>query len=54
MAALVAARHNPVMATFKQRLQDAGKQPKLIIVAIIRKLVVTLNAIIRDDKPWTA
>ena len=54
MAALVAGRHNPVIATFKQRLAKAGKPPKVIIVAIIRKLVVTLNAMLRDDQPWTA
>lgn len=54
MAALVAARHNPVMAAFKQRLHAAGKQPKVILVAIMRKLVVALNAIIRDNQPWIA
>jgi transposase len=54
MAALVAGQHNPVMAAFKQRLAAAGKRPKVILVAIIRKLIVTLNAIIRDDQPWTA
>lgn len=54
MAALVAARHNPVMAAFKQRLDAAGKQPKLIIVAIIRKLVVTLNAMIKNNQSWAA
>lgn len=54
MAALVAGRYNPLMADFKQRLADAGKPPKVIIVAIIRKLVVTLNAMLRDEKPWAA
>ena len=54
MAALVAGRHNPLMATFKQRLAKAGKPPKVIIIAIIRKLVVTLNAMLRDDQPWAA
>lgn len=54
MAALVAGQHNPVMTTFKQRLAAAGKKPKVIIVAIMRKLIVTLNAMIRDNQPWTA
>lgn len=53
MAALVAGQHNPVMAAFKQRLAAAGKKPKVIIVAIMRKLIVTLNAMIRDNQPWT-
>lgn len=54
MAALVAGQHNPVMATFKQRLAAAGKKPKVILVAIMRKLVVTLNAMIRNNQPWAA
>lgn len=54
MAALVAGRHNPAMETFKQRLATAGKKPKVILVAIMRKLIVTLNAMIRDNQPWAA
>jgi transposase len=54
MAALVAAKHNPAMAAFKQRLAKAGKRPKVIVVAIIRKLIVMLNAMLRDNQPWTA
>ena len=54
MAALVASKHNPAMAAFKQRLDAAGKRPKVILVAIIRKLIVTLNAMIRDNKAWNA
>ena len=54
MAALVAGQHNPVMNAFKQRLAQAGKPPKLILVAIIRKLIATLNAMIMRDQPWAA
>lgn len=54
MAALVAGQHNPVMAAFKQRLAAAGKKPKVIFVAIMRKLIVTLNAMIRDNRQWAA
>jgi len=54
MAALVAGQHNTVMAAFRQRLAAAGKKPKVILVAIMRKLVVTLNAMIRDNQPWAA
>jgi transposase len=52
MAALVAGSHNPTLAAFKQRLQQAGKRPKVIIVALIRKLITILNAILRDGKAW--
>lgn len=52
MAALVASRHNPVLAAFKQRLADAGKRPKVVLVAVMRKLVATLNAMLRDNRSW--
>ncbi|MEN8197865.1 MAG: IS110 family transposase [Pseudomonadota bacterium] len=52
MAAQVAAMHNPVLKAFKQRLIDQGKKPKVAIVAVMRKLIVMLNAMIRDNAPW--
>jgi transposase len=52
MAAQVAAMFNPTLKAFKQRLLTAGKKPKLAIVAIMRKLIVTLNAMVRDNVPW--
>jgi transposase len=52
MAALAATRWNPVIATFYQRLRNAGKPAKLALTACMRKLLVILNAIIRDQKPW--
>lgn len=52
MAAQVAAMHNPTLKTFKQRLQAAGKKPKVAIVAVMRKLIVILNAMVRDQTPW--
>lgn len=52
MAALVAARHNPVIAAAYQRLRRAGKPPKVALVACMRKLLVILNAILRDRRPW--
>jgi transposase len=52
MAALVGARCNPVLAAFKQRLQAAGKRPKVIIVALMRKLITILNAMLRDGAAW--
>jgi transposase len=52
MAALVAARHNPTLRRFYQRLLAAGKAKKLALTAVMRKLLVILNAILRDHKPW--
>jgi transposase len=52
MATLVATRHNPVIRTFYQRLLAAGKAKKLAITACMRKLLVILNAMLRDGTPW--
>ena len=52
MAAQVAGQHNPILAEFKQRLRGAGKKPKVAIVAVMRKLIVTLNAMARDNAHW--
>jgi transposase len=53
MAALVAARHNPVLRLFHQRLIAAGKLKIVAIVAVARKLLTIVNAMLRDAKPWT-
>lgn len=53
MGALVAARYNPTLKTFRDRLIAAGKPKLVAIIATARKLLVILNAIIRDQKPWT-
>src|SRR5437868_4496973 len=52
MAALVASRRNPVIAPHYAKLRAAGKTGKQALIACIRKLVVILNAILRDRKPW--
>lgn len=52
MSALAGGKHNPALAAMRQRLRDAGKPPKVVIVAMIRKLLCFLNAIIRDGQPW--
>jgi transposase len=52
MAALVASRHNPVIAAFYRHLRDLGKPSKLALTACMRKLLVMLNAILRDRRPW--
>lgn len=54
MAALVTVRHNPALRAFYQRLVAAGKAKKLALTAAMRKLVVLLNAMLRDGTPWRA
>lgn len=51
MAAVVAISHNPKMRAFAQSMKQRGKPPKLVITAVMRKLIITLNAMIRDLKP---
>jgi len=52
MGALVAARHNPELKAFRDRLVDHGKPKLVAIIAVARKLVTILNALIRDNQPW--
>jgi transposase len=52
LAALVAARHNPVLKAFRERLAKAGKPKMVALIAVARKLITILNAILRDQKPW--
>lgn len=54
MATLVAIRHNSVIQTFYERLLANGKLKKVALVACMRKLLVILNAMIRDNKTWQA
>jgi transposase len=52
MASLVAMRHHPVIRAFYLKLVAAGKPKKVAIVACMRKLLVTINAMIKADTPW--
>jgi transposase len=52
MAAIVAARWNPVLKPFHQRLIQAGKPKMVAIIAVARKLLTILNAILRNRSPW--
>lgn len=52
MPALVATRYNPDLKEVYERLVARGKPPKLAIIAVMRKLVVTANACLRKMKPW--
>jgi transposase len=52
MAALVAARHNPVLKVFHQRLINTGKPKLVAIIATARKLLTILNAMVKTNQPW--
>jgi len=52
MGAMVAKQHNPILKAFFDRLVAAGKPKMVAIIAVARKLLTMLNAIIRDNRPW--
>ena len=52
-AALSAARHNPDIAVFHKRLRDKGKKPKVALTAVMRKLIVLANTLIKENRTWT-
>ena len=52
MAALVATRHDNVLRVMYQRLLDAGKAKKLALLAVARKILTILNAVLRTQTPW--
>ena len=52
MAALSASRYSPALKAFHNRLADADKKSKVIIVAVMRKMITTLNAMLRDSAAW--
>jgi transposase len=54
LAALSAARFDPALNAFATRLKQAGKPPKLAIVAVMRKLIEAANLVHKRAQPWTA
>jgi transposase len=52
MAALSASQHNPVIRAFYERLLEAGKPKKLALTACMRKLLVILNAMLKNGTMW--
>ena len=52
LAALVASRHNPILKTFYARLLAAGKPKMVALIAVARKILTTLNAMLRDKRKW--
>jgi transposase len=53
MAALTATRCNPVIANFYRSLTTQGKPHKVAITACMRKMLTVMNAMLRDQKPWS-
>jgi transposase len=52
MAALSASNWNPTLKVFHDRLAATGKKPKVVIVAVMRKMITMLNAMLCDDVVW--
>jgi transposase len=52
MAAMSACNYNPILKAFHHRLAATGKLPKVVIVAVMRKMITMLNAMVRDDVVW--
>jgi len=53
MPALHAVRGNPSLKTFYRRLVDAGKLKKVALTAVMRKLIVLANALLKADRVWS-
>ena len=54
MAAVTARRCNPTLKPFYERLRAAGKPPKVALVAVMRKLLIHINAMTRNHQAWQA
>ena len=52
MATVVAIRYHPPLRTDYQHLRDQGKLKKVAIIACMRKLLTSLNAMMQDNTPW--
>jgi transposase len=52
MAAVTASRHNPVLRPFYERLIAKGKKAKVALIAVLRRLVVFANAVLKTGQPW--
>ena len=52
MAAISAIQHNDAIKAFAERLKKAGKPPKVVIVACMRKLLTIINSMLKNNTPW--
>jgi len=53
MSALAASRHDPGFSAFAKRLKAAGKKPKVVLVAVMRKIIQAANLVLSRGTPWT-
>ena len=54
MPAVVAVQHNPDLKRKYEALVARGKPPKVALTAVMRKLLVLANALVQQDRTWTA
>ncbi|MGB0697748.1 MAG: IS110 family transposase, partial [Rhodospirillaceae bacterium] len=54
MCALSARHHNPTLKAFADRLKDAGKPPKVVLVAVARKLLVLSYGVMKTKRAFEA
>ena len=52
LAAMNGARFNPVLKAMYERMLEQGKPKKVALIALARKLLTILNAMVRDGKDW--
>ena len=52
MAALTVTRETGPLAAFYKRLMEAGKRPKVALTAVIRKLAIMLNSLLKENRSW--
>lgn len=52
MAVISAIRYNDTIKVFAERLKQAGKPPKVVIVACMRKLLIIMNSMLKNNTPW--
>ena len=52
LAALSACRANPDLRAFHQNLQNAGKKPKVALIAVARKLLILANTLVAENRQW--
>ena len=53
MPAVVAMRYNPDLKARYAQLREAGKPAKVAIVALMRRILLTANALVKADRLWT-
>lgn len=52
MAMLSAIQCNPLFKRFYEHLKTQGKLPKVALIACMRKMIVVLNTMVKNQEPW--